>query len=164
MKSRRDDIKDTMPNTYTQIYIQAVFTVQNRDCLIHERWEDELYKYITGIVRNGNHKMLAINGMPDHVHLFINMKPAQSISKLLQEIKASSSKWINEKRFVHNKFNWQAGYGAFSYSKSDIDNVIKYINHQKNHHRKKTFREEYLDFLKTFDIEYCEKYLFKWIK
>lgn len=152
-----------MPNTFTQIYIHTVFTVQYRNCLIRHNWEDELYKYITGIVRNNGHKLLAINGMPDHVHIFTNMKPQQSVSNLMQKIKASSSKWINEKGFIRIKFNWQSGYGAFSYSMSDISNVIKYINNQKEHHRLKTFREEYLELLEDFTIEYKEEYLFEWI-
>ena len=153
-----------MANTFTQIYIQAVFTVENRYCLISEKWEGELYKYITGIVRNEGHKMLAGNGMSDHVHLFINMKPTQSISNLLQETKASSSKWINEKGILMGKFNWQSGYGAFSYSKSQIDKVMHYINSQKEHHRRKTFREEYLELLEEFEIKYNDKYLFKWVE
>ena len=153
-----------MPNTYTQIYFQTVFAVRQRDCIISRIWEDELYKYITGIVRNEGHKMLAVNGMPDYIHIFVNMQPVQSISKFLQIVKASSSKWINEKAFLRNKFSWQSGYGAFSYSKSQIDSVVKYINGQKEHHRRKTFREEYLEFLHLFEIEYDEKYLFKWIE
>ncbi len=152
-----------MPNTYTQIYIHAVFTVKNRECIIRTNWEIELYKYISGIVRNENHKLLAINGMQDHVHLFVNMKPVQSVSKLLQEIKASSSKWINERGFLRTKFYWQSGFGAFSYSKSDIDYVINYINTQKEHHRKKSFKDEYLEILREFEIDYNDKYLFEWI-
>ena len=152
-----------MPNTYTQLYVQSVFTVQNRECLISSKWEDELYKYITGIVRNEGHKMLAVSGMPDHIHIFVNMQPVQAVSKLMQEVKCSSSKWINQKRFLRTRFNWQAGYGAFTYSKSQIDTVVKYVNRQKEHHRKKTFKEEYLEILNKFEIEYDEKYLFKWI-
>ena len=153
-----------MANTYSQIYIHVVFTVANRECLISKAWHNDLYKYITGIVQNNEHKMLACNGMPDHVHLFINMQPTQSISKLLQEIKASSSKWINEKNFVNGKFNWQSGFGAFSYSKSQIDDVVKYIINQENHHKKKSFKDEYLDLLKAFEIKYDEKYLFNWME
>lgn len=152
-----------MSNTFTQIYIQFVFTVEHRNCLITKNWESELYKYITGIVRNEGHKLLAINGMPDHVHLFINIKPGQSISNLMQVVKASSSKWINEKKFTADKFKWQTGFGSFSYSKSQINDVIRYIENQKTHHKKKSFREEYLEFLKVFEIEYDEKYLFNWI-
>jgi len=153
-----------MANTYTQIYIQTVFAVQDRMCLINNKWKDELYKYITGIVRNNNHKLLAINGIPDHVHIFIGMKPHQSIADLLQDIKGNSSGWINEKGFVKGRFSWQAGYGAFLYSHSHLDRVIKYIQNQESHHRKKTFKEEYLSLLKAFNVEHDEKYLFKWIE
>src|SRR5690349_4500581 len=107
-----------MPNTYTQIHIHAVFTVQNRESLIAKEWKIELYKYITGIIQNHNHKVIAINGMSDHIHILFGMRPNQSLSDLMQDVKASSSKWINEKRFVRGKFSWQEGYGAFSYSKS----------------------------------------------
>ena len=126
-----------MANTYTQIHIQAVFTVQNRECIIGNIWKDELHKYITGIVQNNNHKLLSINGMPDHIHILFGLRPSQSLSDLMQDIKGSSSKWINEKKFVHGKFSWQDGYGAFSYSKSEVSNVIGYINNQQLHHKKK---------------------------
>jgi len=150
-----------MANTYTQIHIQAVFSVQNRECIILKTWKDELYRYITGIVQNNKHKLLSINGMPDHIHLLIGQRPNQSISDLMQDIKGSSSKWINEKRFVRGKFSWQEGYGAFSYSKSELPMLINYINNQEEHHKKKTFKEEYLDLLKEFEIDYDERYLFK---
>ena len=114
----------TMANTYTQIHIQAVFTVQNRNCIILNSWKDELYKYISGIVNSNNHKLLAINGMPDHIHILFGFRPSQSVSDLMQDIKGNSSKWINEKRFVTGKFSWQEGYGAFSYSKSEVPGVI----------------------------------------
>lgn len=153
-----------MANTYTQIYIQTVFAVENRGCLIQKEWKDELYKYITGIVKNNDHKLIAINGMPDHVHIFIGIKPDQSISDLLQDIKGASSKWINEKGFVKGKFKWQSGFGAFSYSQSHIDTVVKYIQQQEEHHKRKTFKEEYVALLKAFQIEHNEKYLFKWIE
>lgn len=119
-----------MPNTYTQIYIQSVFVVQNRESLIMPHWKDELFKYITGIVQNNSHKLIAINGMPDHIHLFVGMKPNQSLSDLMQDVKGDSSKWINEREFVKGDFKWQAGFGAFSYSISQIDAVIKYIDNQ----------------------------------
>jgi putative transposase len=153
-----------MANTYTQIYIQTVFAVENRGCLIQNEWKDELYKYITGIVKNNDHKLIAINGMPDHIHIFIGMKPDQSVSDLLQDIKGGSSKWINEKGFVKGKFKWQSGFGAFSYSQSHIDTVVKYIQQQEEHHQRKTFKEEYVALLKAFQIEHNEKYLFKWIE
>ena len=150
-----------MANTYTQIHIQAVFVVQNRDCVIQKSWKDELYKYITGIIQNHNHKVLAINGMPDHVHVLIGMRPTQSLSELMQDIKGGSSNWINQKGFVKGKFSWQEGYGAFSYSKSHVDAVIEYINKQEKHHRKKTFIDEYFEFLEKFKVEYDERYVFK---
>ena len=149
-----------MPNTYTQIYIHFVFSVQNRQCLISNSWEDELYKYITGIVTANKHKLLAINGMPDHIHLLVGVKPHQSISDLMQDVKGSSSRWINLKKFVRGKFSWQSGYGAFSYSHSQLDTVIKYIMHQKEHHKKETFKEEYLKILQAFEVKYDNKYLF----
>lgn len=150
-----------MANTYTQILIQFVFAVKHRNGLINPNWKGELYQYITGIVKANDHKLLAINGMPDHIHILVSMKPTQSISNLLQDIKGSSSKWINEKHFLNVKFEWQEGYGAFSYGKSQIDTVIKYINNQENHHKKQSFQEEYIEFLKKFDVDYNEKYIFK---
>jgi REP element-mobilizing transposase RayT len=150
-----------MPNTYTQIYFHTVFSVKNRESLINPKWKDELYKYITGIVQNQNHKLIAINGMPDHLHIFIGLKPDQSISDLMQDIKGGSSKWINEKGFVNGKFEWQSGFGAFSYSDSQVDSVVRYIINQEEHHKKKTFIEEYTDFLEKFKVPYDEKYIFK---
>jgi len=150
-----------MANTYTQIHIQAVFSVQNRECIIQKTWKDELYKYITGIVQTNKHKLLAINGMPDHIHLLIGLRPNQSVSDLMQDIKGSSSKWINDKRLVGGKFSWQEGYGAFSYSKSDLSNVLHYISNQQEHHQKKTFKEEYLNMLKEFEIDFDDRYVFK---
>lgn len=150
-----------MANTCSQIHIQIVFCVQDRDCIIKKSWSDELYKYITGIIQNHGHKVLGINGMPDHIHVFFGMRPTQSISDLLQDIKGSSSVWINQKGFVKGKFSWQEGYGAFSYSKSHVDNVIEYIKNQEIHHRKKSFIEEYRDFLEKFEVDFDERYIFK---
>ncbi len=150
-----------MANTYTQIYIQFVFAVQDRASLIQSEWRDELYKYITGIVQNNKHKLIAINGMPNHIHVFVGYKPHQLIPELLQDIKGSSSRWINEKRFTKGKFSWQEGYGAFSYSHSHIDTVVKYILKQEQHHKTKTFREEYIELLSKFNIEFDEKYILK---
>ena len=150
-----------MANIYTQIHIQAVFTVQNRECIIQDNWKDELFKYITGIIHNNNHKLLVINGMPDHVHILFGLRPSQSISDLMQDIKGSSSKWINDRRFVRGKFSWQEGYGAFSYSKDELPKVIQYIANQPSHHKRKTFIEEYLEFLKEFEIDYDDRYVFK---
>ena len=152
-----------MPGTFSQIYIQVVFAVQNRDYLIQPSWEEELYKYISGITKNKGQKMLAINGMPDHIHFLIGMKPSCCLSDLVREIKKSSNEFITEKKFSKFKFNWQEGFGAFSYSHSHVDSVIKYILNQKIHHKKRTFKAEYLDFLKKFDIEFKDVYLFNWI-
>lgn len=152
-----------MPNTFSQIYIQVVFAVKYRKAFIHQSWEDDLYKYITGIIQNKGQKLIAINGMPDHIHIFIGMKPSCNLSDLIREIKKASNSFINEKKLTASNFHWQEGFGAFSYSQSHIDHVVKYINNQKQHHRKQTFKEEYLDFLQKFAIEYDEKYLFEWI-
>ena len=150
-----------MANTYTQIHIQAVFTVQSRDCIIHERWRDELYKYITGIIQNNSHILLAINGMPDHIHILFGLRPTQSVSDIMQDIEGNSSKWINEKGFVWGKFSWQEGYGAFSYSKSELPGVIRYIKNQQEHHRHRNFIEEYLEMLNEYEIDFNEAYIFK---
>ena len=150
-----------MANTYTQIHIQFVFAVKHRDGLIHSSFKNELYQYIAGIIKYHNHKLLAINGMSDHIHILIGMRPTQSISDLLQDIKGNSSKWINEKKFLRAKFEWQEGYGAFSYSKSQVSTIIDYIKNQEQHHTVKTFREEYLEFLNLFEVDYDERYIFK---
>ncbi|MFZ5430446.1 MAG: IS200/IS605 family transposase [Bacteroidota bacterium] len=150
-----------MPNTYTQIHIHAVFAVQDRISLIHKSWKDELYKYISGIIKKNGHKIIVIDGMPDHIHLFFGMRPAQSLSDLMQDIKGDSSKWINNMRFIKGRFSWQEGYGAFSYSKSHINNVIEYIRNQEIHHRKRSFIEEYIDFLEKYEVPYDERYIFK---
>lgn len=150
-----------MANTYTQIYLQFVFAVQNRASLIRSEWQEELYKYITGIVRNQKHKLIAINGVPNHVHLFVGYKPHQLLAELLQDIKGSSSTWINDNRLVNGKFSWQEGYGAFSYSHSHIDRVCKYIMNQEQHHQKRTFRDEYFELLKKYEILYDERFILK---
>lgn len=150
-----------MANTYTQIHIHFVFAVKFRHGIIQSKWKEDLYKYITGIIQNNNHKLLAINGMPDHIHILIGLRPAQSISDLMKDVKQSSSKWINDNKLAEGHFEWQEGYGAFSYSKSQINQVINYIQNQEMHHKKKTFKEEYLDFLEKFEIDYDEKFVFK---
>jgi len=150
-----------MANTYTKIHIQFIFAVKYRESIIQHTWKDELYKYITGVVQNQKHKMLAINGMPDHIHLLAGIHPTQSISDLLQDIKGNSSKWINDKKFVRGKFEWQEGYGAFSYGASQLKNVINYIENQEIHHKKINFKNEYLSFLKKFNVEYDERYIFQ---
>jgi len=150
-----------MAKTYTQIHIQAVFSVTDRHCIIRKIWKNELYQYITGIIQNHGHKGLAINGMPDHLHVFFGMRPTQSLSDLMQDVKGDSSKWINKKGFVQGRFSWQEGFGGFSYSKSHVDNVIDYIKNQEIHHHKKSFIEEYLEFLEKFEVPFDERYIFK---
>jgi len=138
--------------------------LKGRYSLISQTWEEELYKYITGIITNKGQKLIAINGMPDHIHILIGMKPSCCLSDLVREIKKSSNTFIKEKKFTQSKFEWQEGYGAFSYSHSALNNVIAYIQDQKEHHRNKSFKEEYIDFLKKFEVEYNETYIFKWIE
>ena len=150
-----------MPNTYIQIHIHFVFAVKFRQYLIQNNWKEELYKYISGIIQNNNHKLIIINGMPDHIHILIGMRPTQSISNLMKDVKQFSSKWINEKKFINGRFEWQEGYGAFSYSKSQLKNVINYIENQEEHHRKKTFLEEYKETLDKFEVAYELKYCFQ---
>ena len=152
-----------MAGTFSQIYIQIIFAVKGRQSLIQAAWEQELYKYITGIITNKGQKLLAINGMPDHIHIFIGMRPACYLADLVREIKKSSNDFVKEKKFTKFNFQWQDGYGAFSYSHSSLDNVIRYIGNQKEHHRKKTFKEEYKEFLTLFQIEHKDEYLFEWI-
>ncbi|GGE12064.1 IS200/IS605 family transposase [Psychroflexus salis] len=153
-----------MANTFTQVYIQIVVTVKGRQNLIHKKWKDELYKYICGIVNAKQQKVYAIGGVADHIHILVSIKPNISISELVRSIKANSSKWINEKGLVLGKFQWQGGFGAFSYAQSQLDTVIKYINNQEKHHKVKTFKDEYTEFLEKFEIDYDEKYLFKFIE
>jgi REP element-mobilizing transposase RayT len=150
-----------MPNTYTQIHIHAVFAVRNRLSLIQKQWQDELYKYITGIITHNGHKLLQIGGVSDHLHILFGMRPIQSLSDLMQDIKGSSSLWINQQHFIKGKFSWQEGFGAFSYSKSHIDNVIRYIQRQEQHHKKRDLEEEYLELLKRFGVDYDERYILK---
>ncbi|MEZ0540745.1 IS200/IS605 family transposase [Fibrella arboris] len=149
-----------MANTYTQIYLHVVFAVKHRHGLIQAAWKENLYRYMTGIVQHQGHKLIAINGMPDHVHVFIGINPKQAISELVQYLKMDSSKWINEKKLTARRFEWQTGYGAFSYSHSQIGSVVNYIQNQEEHHRKQSFLEEYTAFLQKFDVPYDERYLF----
>ena len=151
-----------MANTYTQLYIQFIFSVKGRENLIKESFRDELEKIICGIVRNYKCKTFAIYCNADHLHLFVGMHPNLSPSKLMEQVKSGSSKWLNQKKYIPGKFAWQDGFGAFSYSKSHIDKVVKYIINQPKHHKKQTFREEYLLLLNKFDVDFDEKYLFDW--
>ena len=153
-----------MAGTFSQIYIQIIFAVKARNSLIGKEWEEELYKYITGIVQNKGQKMLAIQGIPNHIHFLIGMKPSCCLSDLVREVKKSSNRFIKEKKFSKFKFDWQEGYGAFSYSHSALDNIIAYVMNQKEHHKKRTFKEEYMEFLNKFEIEFKDEYLFEWIE
>jgi len=150
-----------MANTYTQCYFHLVFAVKNRESLIKRAWKDELEQYITGIVQNHNHKLLAIVSMPDHIHIYLGYNVNHLIPDLVEEIKTSSNKWIKENRLSKFRFEWQKGYGAFTNSRSQLDGVVKYVLNQKTHHKKKTFREEYLEILKKNEIEFKDKYLFE---
>jgi putative transposase len=146
-----------MADVFSQLYVQTVFAVKNRNALIQPRWETELHKYITGIIENRGHKMLAIGGMPDHIHLFFGLNPAESISTLVAETKKSSNTFIKERRLSPFKFEWQAGYGAFSYSRSHMDGVCKYTMNQKEHHKTRTFESEFLKMVSDFGIEIGQK-------
>ena len=150
-----------MPNTYTQIHIHVVFAVQNRISLIQKEWQDRLYQYIIAIIQNHGHKVLSIGGTSNHIHILFGFRPVQSISDLMQNVKRNSSEWINKENLVTGRFSWQEGYGAFSYSKSQIPQVIRYIENQEQHHGKQTFLEEYKKILNDFGLEYDEKYIFR---
>jgi putative transposase len=150
-----------MANTYTQIHIQCVMAVKFRQSVIEDHWKERLHQYITGILQNNGHKMIAINSMPDHLHMFFGFRPDQSLSDLMRLVKGESSEWLNKQDFIKSKFRWQEGYGAFSYSRSLIKTVAEYIANQEEHHRKKTFLEEYQQFLEHFEIEFDKRYIFK---
>ena len=149
-----------MANTYTQLYIQIVFAVKGRENLISKEHTEELQKYITGIIQQRNCKLIAIYSMPDHSHILIGMRPDTALSDLVRDMKASSSKFIKEKNWVKGRFEWQEGFGAFSYAHSQLQDVIQYILNQEEHHKKRSFKEEYIAFLEKFEVEYNEKYLF----
>ena len=150
-----------MANTYTQIYVNVVFAVEGRQNLIRPEHNDELQKYITGIVSGQKQKLIAINNMPDHVHILIGLKPDIALSDLMRDIKAGSSKFINEKRWVVGRFEWQEGFGAFSYARSQLDAVIRYIQNQQKHHAQKSFQEEYMELLEKFAVNYDRRYIFR---
>jgi len=153
-----------MANTYTQIYLQLVFSPLGRENIIPKRHKEEIQKYTTGIIQNRKHKLLAINFMPDHVHILIGYNLNYLLPDLLRDIKSGTSRFISENKWMPGKFSWQDGYGAFSYSKSQIDSRIKYINNQEEHHKRISFKEEYLELLQEFDVEFNERYLFDWIE
>jgi REP element-mobilizing transposase RayT len=152
-----------MSGTYTQIYIHVIFAVKGRENLLQKSWRKDVFKYMAGIIRGENQKPIIVFGVEDHVHLFIGLKPTISISDLIRDIKNNASKYINDRKLVRGHFSWQEGYGAFSYSHSQLDKVYQYISNQKEHHRKKTFKEEYLGLLQKFEIEHDERYLFEWM-
>ena len=153
-----------MADTFSQIYIHLVFSVKERQNVIHKTWREELFKYVSGIVKGKDQKVFAIGGMPDHIHILISLRPNCMISELVNSVKTNSSKWINSRGFVKGKFNWQEGYGAFSYGQSQLDHVIQYINNQEQHHQKRSFKEEYIELLQRFNVKFEEKYLFDWVE
>ncbi len=152
-----------MANTYSQIYIQVIFAVSNRNSFIPKNRKEELHKYICGIINKRGQKPIAIGSVPNHIHILIGLLPSIALSDLVRDIKAGSSKFINDEKWIKYKFGWQNGFGGFSYSKSQLDNVVNYINNQEEHHKKISFREEYISFLKKFEVEYDEKYLFDFL-
>ncbi|MCL2119552.1 MAG: IS200/IS605 family transposase [Planctomycetaceae bacterium] len=150
-----------MANTFTQIHIHTVFAVQNRMSLIQNSWKERLYQYIIAMIQKHGHKVLSIGGMPDHIHILFGFRPTQALSNLVQEVKRDSSEWINQQRLVVGRFSWQEGYSAFSYSKSHVSDVVRYIETQEEHHNKRTFINEYKTLLEKFDLEYDERYIFR---
>ncbi|MDB4904645.1 MAG: Transposase like protein [Mucilaginibacter sp.] len=157
-------LNNIMANTFSQIYLQFVFAVKNRQSLIANSYKEELHKYITALAQNRKAKMLAVNCMPDHIHLFVGFKPTILISDFVKEIKVESNEFVNNKNWIKGTFSWQEGYGVFSYSHSHIDSVIKYVLNQEVHHQRKTFREEYLNLLEKFEVPFEERYLFDFIE
>ena len=153
-----------MANTFSQIYIQTVFAVSNRMSLIQPAFKEDLFKYITGMVKNQKQKLISINGMPDHVHILIGLRPSMALADLVREIKADSTNFINKNKLVHGRFSWQEGYGAFSYGHSQLDTIIRYIQNQEKHHQRRSFKAEYLTLLRKFDIAFEEKYVFEFIQ
>jgi putative transposase len=156
-------LEHPMVNTFSQIYIQTVFAVESRQSLITPDFKEDLYKYITGIIRNQGQKLIAINGMPDHVHILIGLKPAMALADLVRDIKSDSTDFINKQKLVHGRFNWQEGYGAFSYGHSQLNAVIRYIQNQEKHHQRHSFRKEYMTLLRRFDIAFDDRYVFKFL-
>ena len=153
-----------MANTFSQIYIQTVFAVSGRLSLISPDFREELHKYISGIIRKKDQKLISINGMSDHIHILIGLRPAMALAELVRDIKSDSSEWVNRKKLARGKFGWQEGYGAFSYGHSQLDTIIRYIQNQEKHHRRRSFKNEYLTLLRKFEIEFKEKYVFEFIE
>ena len=153
-----------MAGTFSQIYIQIVFAVQGRQNLLQKEWRDEVFKYMSGIIKNKGQKPIIVNGVSDHAHVFVGLKPAMTLSDLVRDMKNNSSNFINDHAWIKGKFSWQEGYGAFSYSHSQNETVYSYILNQEQHHAKQTFKDEYMELLKKFEIEHDVKYLFEWIE
>ena len=153
-----------MAGTYSQIYIQIVFAVHGRQNLLQKEWRQEVFKYMAGIINNKGQKPIIVNGVEDHVHVFVGLKPSMALSDLVRDVKNNSSNFINDHPWIKGRFSWQEGYGAFSYSHSQIGNVYDYILNQEGHHAKQSFKNEYLDFLKKFEIDHDVKYLFDWLE
>lgn len=153
-----------MPGTFSQLYIQIVFAVKNRNALIDPNWEKQLFKYLTGIVKMKGQLLISINGVPDHIHFLVRIRPNCRLSDLVREVKKSTTSFVNDQKFSKYKFQWQEGYGSFSYSQSQVKDVVKYIQNQKQHHDTTSFQDEYKEFLKRFEIEFEEQYLFNWIE
>lgn len=151
-----------MAGTFSQIHIQLVFAVHGRANVIKDEWEDRLYRFIAATIKNKGQKPLIINGMPDHIHILLGLRPSMAISDLVRDIKSNSARFINEQKFLKGKFNWQEGYAAFSYSKSQVPAVCRYIENQKEHHKNHSFKDEYLDILRKAAVEFDERYLFEW--
>ncbi|MDI9364341.1 MAG: IS200/IS605 family transposase [Flavobacterium sp.] len=153
-----------MAGTFSKVYVQYVFAVKGRQNLLQKPWRDEVFKYIAGIIKGKNQKSIIVNGVEDHIHVFVGLKPSMPISDLVRDVKNNSSNFINEQNWLQGKFSWQEGYGVFSYAHSQIENVYQYIANQEEHHKKKTFKEEYIEFLKKFEVEYNEEHLFDWME
>jgi len=153
-----------MAGTFSQIYVQCVFAVKGRENVLHKPWREEVFKYMAGIIKGKGQKSIIVNGVSDHVHVFVGLKPAMAISDLVRDLKNNSSNFINDQKFVKGKFSWQEGYGAFSYGHSQIQQVYDYIANQEQHHQKNTFKEEYVEFLQKFEIEYDDRYVFDWLE
>ena len=155
--------ENTMSGTVTQIYIQAVFAVKGRYNLLQKPWRDDVFKYMAGIIKNKGQKPIIVNGVADHAHLFVGLKPSMAVSDLIRDVKNNTSNFINEQKWISGRFAWQEGYGAFSYAHSQVETVYNYILNQEEHHRKRTFREEYLEFLEKFQVPYEDRFLFEWL-
>ena len=153
-----------MANTYKSVYLQIVFAVKHREALLHKSWRPQLFKYIAGIVNQRDHYSLAVNGVEDHVHIFLDYNGNELIEELVREIKKASNAWINDNNFCPSKFEWQIGFGVFSHGYREKGIVINYIKNQETHHYKSSFREEYLALLKAYEIDFKEAYIFDFIK